>query len=171
MARRRSVPDGLPRLWAPWRSGYLTQAQPRGCLFCLIRRRSARDRQHQVICRSASCLALLNRYPYNNGHLLIAPARHCQQLDQLTDEELTALWRCVARCQQLLQHALHPAGYNIGINQGRAGGAGIPGHLHVHLVPRWIGDTNCMPVVAGTKVISQSLAEVYRLLRHAAQRC
>ena len=108
--------------------------------------------------------ALLNRYPYNNGHLMIAPYRHIGTLASLNAAEWTETLRMSQRLTARLTRVLHPQGFNLGVNLGKAGGAGIPGHLHVHLVPRWNGDTNFMPVVANTKVISQSLEELYALL-------
>jgi ATP adenylyltransferase len=110
---------------------------------------------------------MLNIYPYNNGHLMIAPLRHVKDLSSLNDAELLDLMRSVEKARSLLSKALKPDGFNIGVNMSRVAGAGIPGHLHVHIVPRWNGDTNFMPVIGNTKVISQSLDALHKLLRHA----
>ena len=107
---------------------------------------------------------MLNRYPYSNGHILVVPYRHTADLDDLEDEELLDLMRLVRRCKNLLQQAIDPQGFNIGLNLGLSAGAGIADHVHFHIVPRWKGDTNFMPAIADTKVIPQSLDEVYRLL-------
>ena len=154
---------GLERLWAPWRSTFLSQRGVRRCIFCAARRSRA-DRRHHVVARGAAVFALLNRYPYNNGHLMIAPYRHVGTLASLTPEEWVEILRLSRQLTKRLHQALRPHGFNVGLNLGRAAGAGIPGHLHVHLVPRWNGDTNFMPILARTKVISQSLDELYTLL-------
>lgn len=152
-------------LWAPWRLAYVAQAQPRGCLFCR-KRRARRDARELVVLRGRRAFVMLNRYPYNNGHLMIAPYRHVGTLEALTSEEWQEIGRLLVQFQRRLTRLLHPHGFNIGLNLGRPAGAGVPGHLHAHLVPRWNGDTNFMPVIAKTKVISQSLDELYRQLRH-----
>ena len=154
----------LDRLWAPWRIAYIRGAKKeKGCLFCRVFK-SKRDAQNLVILRSKHSLALLNRYPYNTGHLMAAPIRHAKSLDLLSQAELLDLMLMVNRAKRLLDRTMRPQGYNIGINLGHAAGAGIVGHLHVHIVPRWIGDVNCMPSIAGTKVISESLEELYKEL-------
>lgn len=151
------------RLWAPWRSNVVTQRTARQCFFCKAKR-SSDDRGHHVIARSRNAFALLNRYPYNNGHLLIAPYRHVGDLTALTVAEWTTMFRLSQRLLTTLQRRLRAHGFNIGLNLGRAAGAGVPGHLHLHIVPRWNGDTNFMPVLTHTKVIAQSLDELYALL-------
>ena len=155
----------MDRLWAPWRSRffYPRGQRSRGCIFCRAVRSRA-DRQHHVVRRSAHAFAILNLYPYNNGHVMIAPRRHVADFAALTDEELLEVWRLAGSVQAQLTRALKAQGFNLGINLGRVAGAGIPGHLHVHLVPRWRGDTNFMPIVGWTKVISQSLDELYQQL-------
>ena len=158
----------LQRIWAPWRNAFLSQprAKQQRCIFCAAGA-SRNDRRHRVVARGTRAFALLNLYPYNNGHVMIAPVRHVGELDTLRPEEwaeiLTLMRRLIAR----LRASLHPHGLNVGLNLGRVAGAGIPGHLHVHLVPRWNGDTNFMPVLGRTKVISQSLDELYALLHTA----
>jgi len=154
------------RLWAPWRSPYITRThrgrQP--CVFCQAKR-SRNDRTAHVIYRSQRVFCLLNRYPYNNGHLMVAVYRHIGALSQLDRQEASELVQVTAQMVKLLARALRPHGFNVGLNLGRAAGAGIPGHLHMHLVPRWVGDTNFMPVIGGTKVLSESLDALYERLR------
>ncbi len=154
------------RLWAPWRAPYITRLgrRPlRGCLFCRARR-ATNDRRHWVVHRGRHAFVLLNLYPYNNGHLLIAPLRHVATLAELKEAEMLELWHLATQFMQRLDQHLAPHGYNVGFNLGRPAGAGILGHLHLHIVPRWDGDTNFMSVTAGTKVISMSLDQLYRLL-------
>lgn len=146
-------PPALERLWAPWRAGYVRTARSKGCIFCAARSR----RQRYVVVKNTHAVAVLNLFPYNNGHLLVAPLRHVADITALNTQEIIALWEMLQRMKKLLTRALTPDGYNIGINLGDVAGAGIPGHLHIHLVPRWKGDTNFMPVVGATKVIPESL--------------
>ena len=158
------------RLWAPWRITYLSRNTPGlRCIFCAAIRSRA-DRKHHVVARGRRVFAILNRYPYNNGHLMIAPKRHIGTLAQIHPEEWTELLRMLQRFTRQLQRTLRPQGFNLGVNLGRIAGAGIPGHLHMHLVPRWKGDTNFMPVIAKTKVISQSLDALYTLLTRPTRR-
>ncbi len=158
------------RLWAPWRQAYISgargAARSKGCLFCL-KGRSRRTRADQVLVRGAYAFSLLNKFPYNNGHMLAAPYRHVARVGDLSPEEWLDLWRLTDDAMGRLDRAVSPHGYNLGINLGRAAGAGIPDHLHLHIVPRWIGDANFMPVIASTKVISQSLEAAYRILKRA----
>jgi ATP adenylyltransferase len=156
------------RLWAPWRLSYIksdrrdeTQA---GCFLCRYRD-EARDEANHVVVRGPHSFVVLNRFPYNNGHLLVAPLAHQGTLDELTDDELLDGMRQLQRMLDLLGRVLTPDGFNVGLNLGRVAGAGLPGHLHWHVVPRWNGDTNFMPVLAETKVISQSLDALFELLR------
>ena len=151
------------RLWAPWRARFLSQKPGRRCIFCTAKM-SADERRHHVILRDAKVFALLNRYPYSNGHLLIAPYRHVRSLEALSDSEWTGILQVSKYLSKRLRQILHPKGFNIGLNLGRVAGAGIPGHLHLHLVPRWDGDTNFMPALTSTRVISQSLDELHTLL-------
>jgi ATP adenylyltransferase len=168
MGRRKHSP-GFDRLWAPWRAAYFSRRPGRACIFCAAAR-SSQDRRHQVVARAGAAFVLLNRYPYNNGHLMIVPKRHVGSLDALTDAEWGDIRRLAVWSLRRLERVLRPQGFNLGINLGRAAGAGIPGHLHVHLVPRWVGDTNFFPVLGGAKVISQSLAELHRLLAERPRR-
>ena len=153
----------LTRLWAPWRSAFLSQRGRRRCIFCAAKRRG-NDRALQVVARGRLAFALLNRYPYNNGHVMIAPYRHVGRLEALKPEEWLDTLRLSQQLMTRLKSAIRPDGFNVGMNLGRVSGAGFPGHLHLHVVPRWNGDTNFMPILGGTKVVSQSLDELYRLL-------
>ena len=158
--------ESSDRLWAPWRSGYITNTRKGRsmCIFCRARR-SRNDRAMQVLARGRRVFCLLNRYPYNVGHAMVAVSRHVGELSALTAQERSELMQMAERMLTAMRRALRPHGFNLGINLCRIAGAGIPGHLHVHIVPRWSGDTNFMPVVGGTKVLSQSLDELYAKLR------
>jgi ATP adenylyltransferase len=152
------------KLWAPWRIGYIKSAgKEKGCLFCRVFR-STRDKENLLVLRSKHAFVLLNLYPYNNGHIMVVPVRHTQELESLTADETADLMDTLKKAKRLLDAALKPDGYNIGINIGRASGAGIAQHLHIHVVPRWNGDTNFMASVGATKIISQSLQELYKIL-------
>ena len=154
----------LQRLWAPWRNAFLTKTSPRRCIFCAARR-ARDDRRHLVVAKGRGALAMLNLYPYNNGHVMVAPLRHVGELESLTPAEWADMGRLSQRLMRRLRGALRPHGFNVGMNVGRVAGAGFPGHLHLHIVPRWHGDTNFMPITGRTKVISQSLDTLYGLLR------
>lgn len=154
----------MDRLWAPWRIKYLKMKKTKGCIFCLALKKGAKS---ELILETKSSLAMLNIFPYNNGHLLISPKRHVRELSQLRHEEILDLFSCLDKSKKLLDKVLGPEGYNIGINIGKSSGAGIPGHLHIHLVPRWTGDTNFMPALFNAKIISQSLEELKRRLKSA----
>ena len=158
----------MDKLWAPWRVTYITKiiGKKQGCVFCRILNEK-KDKKNYVIKRTAHAYAVLNIYPYNNGHILIVANRHVDSLRKLRKEERADLLDLLEAARSLLHRTLKPAGYNIGINLGRVAGAGFPGHLHIHLVPRWKGDINFMPVTAHTKVIAQSLNALYRQLSHA----
>lgn len=155
-------------LHAPWRISYILAPKPPNeeSLFTRIGQ-SSDDEAHYVIARERSCYALLNAYPYTGGHLMVVPYKAAKDLADLTDEELTDLMRLTRRCQQALSQVMQPQGFNIGMNLGRVAGAGILGHLHIHVVPRWEGDTNFMPVLADTRVLPEALREVAAKLRAA----
>jgi len=154
-------------LWAPWRLDYILKNKTESAEGCFICRATADgdDRKNLLLVRRDSTLVMLNRYPYNNGHLLIAPVAHKGSLQELSDEELLELGRTQRRMLEILDQTLEPHGYNLGLNLGRVAGAGLPGHVHWHVVPRWNGDTNFMPVVGEAKVIVQSLEALYDLLK------
>ncbi|MFA5087458.1 MAG: HIT domain-containing protein [Candidatus Omnitrophota bacterium] len=154
----------MDKLWAPWRVGYITAiGKVRGCVFCRISREK-RDRENYIVARTKFSFAVLNIYPYNNGHILIMPYRHVNDILKLRREERDDLLDLLGKMKKLLDKTLKPRGYNIGINLGKVAGAGFPGHIHIHLVPRWQGDVNFMPVTSRTKVISQSLKQLYGTL-------
>jgi len=154
-------------LWAPWRLDYILQNKDKpdsGCFLCRGVADRA-DRDNLVLLRGELTVVVLNRFPYNNGHLLIAPAAHKGTLAELTDAELLDLARTQRSMIELIDRVLEPQGYNVGLNLGRVAGAGLPGHLHWHTVPRWNGDTNFMPVLSETRVIVQSLESLYDLMK------
>jgi len=164
----------MDTIWAPWRVGYIlgeTPAPPQGatgCIFC-DKPHAGDDRAHLVVARAKYSFVLLNLYPYNNGHLMIAPYRHVARLEELPDEEIAELMQVARRLEPVLREQLNPQGFNLGMNVGGVAGAGIDAHLHLHLVPRWNGDTNFMPVLADTKVIPQSLEAMRDLLAEPVQ--
>lgn len=151
----------MDKLWAPWRISYISNAKKqKGCIFCAAAKSRA-DKKNLVLFRSRSVFAILNKYPYNNGHLMISPYRHIKDLKSFSQEEILDMFSTLNKMQDILRQTLKPDGFNIGINAGRSAGAGIPDHLHMHIVPRWREDTNFMPVLFDTKIISQSLDELY----------
>jgi ATP adenylyltransferase len=157
----------MDQLWAPWRLAYIANPKPPStddaCFICRGLA-EADDRANLIAYRGVHCAVVLNRFPYNNGHLMVAPNAHKALLHELTDAEALEIQQVLTRLVGILGDMMRPDGYNIGLNLGRVAGAGLPGHLHWHLVPRWNGDTNFMPVVADVKVISQSLESLYDLV-------
>ena len=158
----------MESLHAPWRIEYILAPKPElpESLFARIAQ-SSDDEANYVIGRDRTCFALLNAYPYTGGHLMVVPYKQVQDLHGLTDEEMADLMRLTRRCVDALKKVMHPDGFNIGINLGKVAGAGILEHLHIHVVPRWLGDTNFMPVLAGTTVVPQALKELAVRLREA----
>lgn len=156
----------MDRLWAPWRMEYILaeKTADAGCIFCIGEDHAA-DREKLVLHRTKHSLVMLNRYPYTNGHLMVAPRQHTADLDRLADAEMLDLFATLRLCRNVLQAAARPDGFNIGINLGRVAGAGVPGHVHVHIVPRWTGDTNFMPLLGETKVISEHLEATFGRLK------
>ncbi|HWO41139.1 MAG TPA: HIT domain-containing protein [Candidatus Eisenbacteria bacterium] len=151
----------MKQLWAPWRMTYIDQGvKADGCIFC-VRDGAQSLRDALVLARTAHSLVMLNRFPYNNGHLLVAPGRHEKRLSNLSDQEYADLNETLRRSVQIVETLLRPGGVNLGMNLGRCAGAGVEDHLHWHVVPRWEGDTNFMPVVADTRVIPQHLLDSY----------
>ena len=153
----------MERLWAPWRMEYIEQLgrdDEEGCIFC-SKPREERDRENLLLYRTSHSFVIMNLFPYNNGHLLVVPRRHTADFLSLTPEELTDVNRLLQLSLRVLTEAVHPQGFNIGWNLGRVAGAGIADHLHCHLVPRWNGDTNFMPVLGRTKVISEELGRTW----------
>ena len=158
----------MESLHAPWRIEYILAQKPvqAESLFSKIAQ-SDDDEGNCVIARERTCYALLNTYPYTGGHLMVVPYKQVRDLNELTDEEMTDLLKLTRRCQNALSRVMKPEGFNIGINLGKVAGAGIVEHLHIHVVPRWQGDTNFMPVLAGTTVVPQALKELAGQLREA----
>ena len=157
-------------LWAPWRINYIRNLDKGGdCFICEAHKTPEDDDKNFVLWRTDKSIVILNRFPYNNGHLLIAPNRHIPDLETTSDEEMLELMILIRECQKALSLAISPHGFNIGMNFGRCAGAGLPGHLHVHLVPRWDGDTNFMAVCSDTDVVSQSMTELLELLKKVSK--
>lgn len=153
-------------LHAPWRIEYILSPKPelKEGLFARIAQ-SSDDVENLVVVRDRTCFALLNRYPYNGGHLMVVPYKEVADLHGLTDEEMSDLWKLARRCLAALTTVMKPDGFNVGINLGKVAGAGIAEHLHIHIVPRWNGDTNFMPVIAGTSVVPDALKNIAAKLR------
>ena len=164
-ANRREV------LWAPWRLAYITtnkdQPQAEGCFLCRYAATPEQDSENLVVARAKGVLTVLNRFPYNNGHLLVAPTAHKASLTELDDSELLACQHALQRMIEIIGRTMFAEGFNIGLNLGKVAGAGVPVHLHWHIVPRWNGDVNYMPALAGVSVIPQSLVELHRILTEA----
>ena len=158
----------MDKLWAPWRKAYILKKSTQKCFICRIKA-SSLDTKNLVLNRTRHSFAVLNLFPYNNGHIMIVPNRHVSGLEKLADHEVLDLIRLMDRAVVRIRKFMKPHGLNIGMNLGRAAGAGVPGHLHIHVVPRWTGDTNYMPVIANTKVISESLKSVYRRLKWSSR--
>ena len=157
----------MERLWAPWRGEYVKglrgDEEESGCLFCELQKQD--DEEALILARSEHSFAVLNRYPYNSGHLMVAPFRHVGELEEVEDAEDLDMQRLLQRCIRALKEAMGPDGFNLGMNLGRVAGAGVPDHLHWHLVPRWNGDTNFMPTIGDTKVLPERLDETLGKLR------
>ncbi|RNC68603.1 MAG: HIT domain-containing protein [Desulfuromonadales bacterium] len=153
----------MERIWAPWRMEYILDKKPDGCIFCLPNETEG-DRDRLVLSRTPLSIIMLNRYPYTNGHLMAAPRRHTADLGSLTDDEMLDLIKTVSLCRTILQKEASPQGFNIGLNVGRAAGAGVEDHLHFHIVPRWNGDTNFMTVIADVRVVPEGLRATYDML-------
>jgi ATP adenylyltransferase len=159
----------VDQLWAPWRLAYIAKPAPPTSGECFICSALAadKDRENLVALRGPQSVVVLNRFPYNNGHLLVAPNAHKGELHELDQSELLEVIETLRRMVGVLRDLIKPEGFNIGLNLGRVAGAGLPGHLHWHIVPRWHGDTNFMPVLGDAKVISQSLEAFWEMLTGA----
>ena len=165
----------MKQLWAPWRMTYIrgeSEVPEAGCIFCLPPEIEEEDRRRLILLRGEHAFLIMNKYPYTNGHLMVAPFRHTCDPGQLSTEEVVEMHRLLVAARNALQETAAPQGFNIGMNLGQIAGAGIADHLHLHIVPRWSGDTNFMPVFADVRVIPQHLEETYQCLRQAfAGRC
>jgi len=153
-------------LWAPWRIEYIRSPKHDGCIFCDFPK-EGRDRERLILYRGERAFVIMNNYPYNPGHVMVAPYRHVANWEELTDEELLEIMKLTQLMIRAIKRAMNPDGFNLGVNLGRVAGAGIDSHVHLHIVPRWNGDTNFMPVIADTKVIPESLEEAYDELKKA----
>ncbi len=148
-------------IWAPWRIEYIKSQKPEGCILC-DKPKQDKDAENYILYRGKLNFVMLNAYPYNPGHLLIAPYRHADSLIELTEKERNEHYALVSRGVEVLKKAFNPAGYNIGSNLGKVAGAGIDDHFHSHVVPRWQGDNNFVPVLADVRVIPQALQDTYK---------
>lgn len=151
-------------LWAPWRIEYIKQPKEAGCIFC-TKPAENQDEKNFIIHRSKTSFVIMNFYPYNNGHLIIVPFRHISEITELTADEKLEMMDLLASSEAALQQTMSPHGFNIGMNLGEVAGAGVKDHLHFHIVPRWNGDTNFMPICGHTKVVSEGLAETWEKLK------
>ena len=151
------------RLWAPWRLEYIKGPKPDDCIFCSQPALGDDERAH-IVARGEHCFVMLNAFPYNNGHVMVSPYTHVPSIEELDDPVLLDLMHLTQRSLGALREAYAPEGFNIGVNQGKIAGAGVEGHVHLHIVPRWGADTNFMPVIASTRVLPQSLEDSYRTL-------
>lgn len=150
-------------MWAPWRMEYILSPKPQGCIFC-DKPKQDQDRENLIVHRGEFCFVIMNYYPYNNGHLMVVPYRHISTLETLQKSEHVEMMSLLTRCTRVLSKTMTPDGFNIGMNLGRVAGAGIDDHLHFHIVPRWNGDTNFMPVLGHTKVLVEALYETWETL-------
>jgi len=158
----------MEQLWAPWRIQYVTRPKESGCILCQ-KSKENKDETNFILHRSQNNFIILNAFPYNPGHLMIAPYRHIANLQDLSDDEVTDHFNLVKKSLALLKEIVNPDGFNIGLNIGKVAGAGIEEHLHTHIVPRWQGDVNFMPVLSNTRVISEGLAATYKKLKVAIE--
>jgi ATP adenylyltransferase len=160
------MPEQPRPLWAPWRIEFIRSPKKKGCFLCGNERPDAkRPEEELVIARLPLCFVILNRYPYNSGHLMVAPYRHVGDIAELSPEESHALMDACIAAKKVLSALLRPDAFNIGFNLGLAAGAGVADHLHLHIVPRWNGDTNFMPVISGERVVPEALVDTAKALR------
>jgi ATP adenylyltransferase len=157
----------MKQLWAPWRMQYIGGEQRPGCLFCRMIENPDDADAHLVLWRPPGAIVMLNKFPYNPGHALVAPAKHTPTFEQLDDAQSLDLMRAQKRTLQVIRSAMNPDGFNVGSNLGNAAGAGIPDHVHIHVVPRWSGDTNFMAVIDDVKIVNEALAQTADKLRSA----
>jgi ATP adenylyltransferase len=153
----------MERLWAPWRIDYILNEKPSDCIFC-VSSDQEQDRERLILHRTGLSFVMLNRYPYNNGHVMIAPFRHTADLNELSIAEMLDLFATLRLCRNVLEKSAAPQGFNIGINLGKAAGAGVDDHIHIHIVPRWNGDTNFMSVIGDVRVMPENLLNTYEKL-------
>ena len=154
----------MEKMWAPWRMEYIRSIKQEGCIFC-DKPEDDKDRENLLLYRGKTCCVLMNLYPYNNGHLMIAPYEHNHEMENLPVETLTEIMQLSQECIKILRNEFKAEGFNLGLNEGAIAGAGIAEHIHFHIVPRWAGDTNFMPVTGHAKVLVQGLKESYDVLK------
>ncbi len=154
----------MKKLWAPWRIHYIKNVEKeKGCIFC-VKSKEKNDKKNFILKRGKKSFIILNKFPYNSGHLMIAPYRHTGRIESLKKDEMLEIFEFLKISVSALKKAIKPHGFNIGLNLGRIAGAGFPGHLHFHVVPRWSGDTNFMPVIGETKVIPEEIKRTFEVL-------
>ncbi|MGA2151326.1 MAG: HIT domain-containing protein [Geobacteraceae bacterium] len=153
----------MERIWAPWRIDYILNEKPSDCIFC-VSSDQEQDRDRLILYRTGLSLVMLNRYPYNNGHMMIAPFRHTADMNELSIAEMLDLFAALRLCRNVLEKTAAPQGFNIGINLGKAAGAGVDDHIHIHIVPRWNGDTNFMSVIGDVRIMPENLLNTYEKL-------
>ncbi|MGD0844246.1 MAG: HIT domain-containing protein [Geobacteraceae bacterium] len=153
----------MERIWAPWRIDYILNEKPSDCIFC-VSSDQEQDRDRLILYRTGLSLVMLNRYPYNNGHMMIAPFRHTADMNELSIAEMLDLFAALRLCRNVLEKTAAPQGFNIGINLGKAAGAGVDDHIHIHIVPRWNGDTNFMSVISDVRIMPENLLNTYEKL-------
>ncbi len=157
--------DRIKRLWAPWRITYILTPKLKKCLFCTVAKQK-NDRENLILERRKNCFVILNKYPYNNGHIMIVPYKHTSSLEELDNKTLLEMMKIAQKYLIKMKKIMKAEGFNIGINIGKIAGAGIKEHIHLHIVPRWNGDNNFMPVLANHRIISESLESVYKKLKN-----
>ena len=171
MKEKNIESSGFEKLWAPWRMKYINgidDGNPGECIFC-EKPKESDDKKNFIVYRGSKCFVILNIFPYNNGHLMVVPYKHTAEINDLDSETALELMNTVNIVVEAMKKTMRPDGFNVGMNLGRTAGAGIAEHIHMHIVPRWNGDTNFMPVIGGTKVISESLEDNYKKLRVAIE--
>lgn len=154
----------MRKLWAPWRIDYILGPKEEGCFFCKYLADN-KDEEHLILYRGKKAFVIMNYYPYNNGHLMVVPNEHRGDITELDPDTLTEMMKMVQASVEIIRKEMKAEGFNIGINQGKVAGAGVDDHVHIHIVPRWTGDTNFMPVTGYTKVISEGLKETWKKLK------
>jgi ATP adenylyltransferase len=160
------APEQARRIWAPWRIEYILAPKTDACFLCDMFRARA-DRKNLLLKRGRTCAVLINRYPYTTGHLMVAPYRHVEGLTGLRDAEMVEMMKLTRHALEVLSRVMRPQGFNVGLNLGEAAGAGLRDHVHLHVVPRWVGDTNFMPVLGDVRVMPQALDKLWPLLKAA----
>jgi ATP adenylyltransferase len=154
----------MKHIWAPWRITYVRSAKPKGCILC-DKPDESKDAENYILYRGKLNFVMLNAYPYNPGHLMVAPFRHIASLEAMTEAERHENFDIVSRCVEILKKEMQPEGFNVGINLGKTAGAGVEDHIHSHIVPRWNGDTNFITVVGDVRVVAEALADSYKKLK------